>query len=166
MARISDLEHTFDHIGDVVANTIEIMENLQEDFDPEVCIIGAYWHDVGREELTKGHEERGAELLFAAMHDLGYDSAFIDKCVEAIRYHASASSPNTIEGWLVRDADKLGMLGIKRWETCLNNNFKLTSIVETLPELRDDVLHFEYSKKMYDREICKLVKLLFEYINK
>ena len=48
MSSIKDNEHNINHMIDVVNYTKELLELISEDVDKEVCIISAYWHDVGR----------------------------------------------------------------------------------------------------------------------
>lgn len=47
MKQVPDPKHSFSHMEAVVKYTKEILETVEE-ADKEVCIISAYWHDVGR----------------------------------------------------------------------------------------------------------------------
>ena len=71
--------------------------------------------------------------------------------------------PQTIEGLLLKDADKLAWLGLGRWKECLNNGQRLDSIIELLPKLRNEILYFDKSKQIYDRDIINLNKLLYDH---
>ncbi len=74
--------------------------------------------------------------------------------------------PKTKEGLLVKDADKLAWLGKGRWTSCIKNKQKLDSLVELLPKLRQEILYFDESRKIYDRDIANLVRLLYSEIFK
>ena len=163
MSTIQDSCHNIHHMNDVVAYTKELLNELETKKNPEVCMIGAYWHDVGRIKLDVGHEELSAKMLRQHMLEMNYDDEFIEACCEAIRYHKWNMSPKTIEGLIIKDADKLAWLGVCRWIDCLNNNQNLDSIISLLPKLRDEILYFNESKKIYDRDIIKLIKLLYNY---
>jgi len=60
--------------------------------------------------------------------------------------------PDTLEGEIIRDADKLDFLSPKRWRCCLGarDPSHLGVIVDVLPKLRDEVLHLSSSRKIYD----------------
>lgn len=53
MKQVDDPKHSLSHVLQVVDYTKEILEKV--DADKEVCVIAAYWHDVGRIEQEKGH---------------------------------------------------------------------------------------------------------------
>lgn len=47
MKQVTDPKHSLSHVESVVNYTKEILEKVEQ-ADKEVCIIAAYWHDVGR----------------------------------------------------------------------------------------------------------------------
>ena len=161
MQGINDYEHNINHVNDVVYYTKELIKNFDLDVDEEVCIISAYWHDVGRIKVNEGHEKVSAQMLKETMEQYNYDSSLIDKCYKAIENHKWNMTPETTEGLILKDADKLAWIGKGRWESCINNNQELDSIIELLPKLRNEILYFDESKKIYDRDIIKLIKLLY-----
>ena len=164
MKSIRDFEHGISHMNDVVQYTKELLYNVNEKIDIDVCIISAYWHDVGRIKTNQGHEKLSAEMLKEEMNKLGYDKELIYKCYMAIENHKWNMHPKTIEGLIVKDADKLAWLGLGRWNDCLNNHQQLNSIMKLLPKLKNEILYFEESKKIYDRDIIELIKLLYNKI--
>ena len=166
MIDIKDNEHNINHMKDVVNYTKELLELINENIDREACIISAYWHDVGRIKLTSGHEKLSAEMLKNELEKRGYDKNFINKCYRAIENHKWNMTPETIEGLVVKDADKLAWLGIERWNSCLNSGQDLDSLIELLPKLKDNILYFKESKKIYDRDIVNLVNILYKRIYK
>lgn len=170
MLWVRDPEHNVFHMQDVVEYTKQIVESMILErlvFDAEACIVGAYWHDVGRTKIGEGHEKLSAEMLKQQMKELGYNDGFIQKCYDAIEFHKWNMEPRTIEGLILKDADKIAFIGNGRWQECLQAGYKLDSIIELLPRLRNEILHFEISKKIYDREIVRLVKQIYNFkINK
>ena len=161
MQSIHDYEHNINHINDVVYYTKKLIERLNIEIDVDVCIISAYWHDVGRIKVNNGHEKISAQMLKETMEQYNYESSLIDKCYKAIENHKWSMTPETIEGLIVKDADKLAWVGIGRWESCISNNQKLDAIVELLPKLRNEILYFDESKKIYDSDIIELIKYLY-----
>lgn len=158
MANIHDKEHDLNHVQDVVEITKKLLTKIPA--NPEVCLIAAYWHDVGRSQVVENHEIKSAEMLKNYMEQNNYDNNLISFCYEAIKNHKWNMTPNTQEGWLVKDADKLAWIGQNRWKNCLKNNQRLDAILELLPKLKNEILYFEESKKIYDELIVKLVQLL------
>lgn len=162
MSNITDFEHDVNHMNDVVYYTKKLINNINRKIDIDVCIISAYWHDVGRIKINVGHEKLSAEMLREYMKKNNYDKLFIEKCYKAIENHKWNMTPETLEGLIVRDADKLAWLGTGRWNSCIDNNQKLDELISLLPRLRDELLYFEESKKIYDEECVNLIKLLYE----
>ena len=101
MKSISDYEHNINHMNDVVHYTKLLIERLNIEIDIDVCIISAYWHDVGRIKLKEGHEKLSAEMLKEVMEDYKYDDILIDKCYKAIENHKWNMKPETTEGLIV-----------------------------------------------------------------
>ena len=160
MSQINDYEHNIAHMYDVVTYTKELFSKISIDVNIDVCIICAYWHDVERIKINQGHEKLSAEMLKSEMKKLEYNNDFINMCYMAIINHKWNMHPKTIEGLIVKDADKLGWIGIKRWSECIKHNKKLDAIINLLPNLRNYILHFDESREIYDRDILKLIKLL------
>lgn len=94
------------------------------------------------------------------MTKLGYSSEFIDECYSAVTNHKRKYIPPTIEGVIVRDADKLAYIGKNRWKRCIEENPEaLDEIIEVyLPILRNKILRLNYSKELFDRDMNAYVK--------
>ena len=73
MYTIDDNEHNMNHVDDVVRYTKEILNKINLKVNNDVCIIGAYWHDVGRTKLDVGHEKLSAEMLKEQMTKMNYN---------------------------------------------------------------------------------------------
>lgn len=165
MMTIKDSEHNVMHVIDVVNYVKELLDNIDDNqINKDVCIISAYWHDIGRTVKVDGHEKISAEMLKEEMMKYHYDESLINECYKAIEKHKWNMQPTTKEGLLLKDADKLAWLGIGRWRECLKNHQNLDSIINLLPKLRNEILHYDYSKKIYDRDIVEIVKLIYEKI--
>ncbi len=163
MKQVLDPKHALSHMESVVEYTKEILSKM-EDADKEVCLISAYWHDVGRMIQEKGHAKISADMLQEEMRNLGYDEQFIQKCYLAIYKHSWKEEPETLEGLIIRDADKIDFVGIGRWKQCIQTNCRFRKILQLLPTVRKDILKLECSKEIFDREIGNLVVYLHDKI--
>lgn len=76
---------------------------------------------MGRKYGKAGHSLKSAEILKEELLKLNYDELFIEKCYKAIYKHNEKELPDTIEGIIIRDADKLDDLGIKDGRNVLKN---------------------------------------------
>ena len=103
-------------------------------------------------------------MLKEEMLKYDYDISFIDKCYKAIINHKWNMIPETNEGLVIKDADKLAFLGKRRWLECINHNYKLDSIIELLPKLKYEILYFSESKKLYDKLLIELVNILYKEV--
>lgn len=171
MQKTGDPLHNYQHMIDVVNYTKELLEvgngiEYNLGLDEEVCIISAYFHDVGRSVCGAGHEKVSCEMLTKEMTKLNYDKELISKCVDAIEFHKWSMNPKTNEGLVIKDADKIAWVGAKRWQECIEHNYPLKSIIELLPRLRNEILYFEFSRIIFDREMVKLVTLLHDEVFK
>ena len=87
----------------------------------------------------------------------GYDEEFADKCFKAIYKHGEKDLPETLEGILVRDADKLDILGIARWKECIEKNKRPPRVIVGI---RNELLQLDYSKELYDIKAEKWLKYI------
>lgn len=154
----NDPLHFIGHTIDVVNYVKELLEKIPA--DKEVCIISAYWHDVGRSVCDKGHEEESGRILKEEMTKLDYSNEMIEQCYLAVVNHRRKCNPPTIEGKIIRDADKIAYIGKNRWKRCIKEDPSvIDEIVEVyLPILKDEILKLEYSKELFDRDVNSYVK--------
>lgn len=148
-----DLLHFIGHTHDVIDYIKELLENYEA--NKEVCIIAAYWHDVGRVVVDEGHEEKSGEMLKKEMQKLGYEDEMIEQCYLAVVNHKRSSNPPTIEAKIVRDADKIAYIGKRRWRNCIEQDYTaLDEIIEKyLYVLKEKILKLDYSKELFDRDM-------------
>lgn len=165
MKQVTDQKHALSHVEAVVNYTKEILTQVNE-ADKEVCIISAYWHDIGRIEGAKGHAQISADRIQEEMRRLSYPEEMIEKCYLAIYKHSWKEEPETLEGIIIRDADKIDFVGIGRWKECIETNCKFDKIPKMLPTMRKEILKLDCSKEIFDREIGKLVGYLHDQVFK
>ena len=158
--------HFIGHTIDVVNYVKELLKEIPA--NKEICIIAAYWHDVGRSITDDGHEEESGRMLREEMIKLGYSNKMIEQCYLAVVNHKRDCIPPTIEGRIVRDADKIAYIGKNRWERCMKEDPEaLDEIIEVyLPILREELLILEYSKALFDRDMKLYAKDYIEAIKK
>lgn len=94
------------------------------------------------------------------MEKMQYPKDMVEKCYLAIVNHSWKKIPETLEGVIVRDADKIDFVGIERWKNCMEKNCPFQKILELLPTVRNQILQLQVSKEIFDREIGKLVGFL------
>lgn len=112
-----DPAHDLAHHLEVMRNGLKIAHNLEEteklDFD--VLRIAAMWHDVPMENGAVKDATATAEFIKEKMQELGFHQDSIDKVYSAISLHSFDSSPDTIEGKVLYDADKLELINPQRF---------------------------------------------------
>ncbi len=162
----NDPLHFIGHTIDVVNYVKELLEKIPA--NKEICIISAYWHDVGRSVTNEGHEEESGRMLKEEMAKLNYSEDMIEQCYSAVVNHKRKSIPPTIEGKIVRDADKIAYIGKNRWKRCVEENPEaLDEIIEKyLPILREEILRLEYSKELFDRDMNMYAKNYMEVLKR
>jgi HD superfamily phosphodiesterase len=145
--------HYIGHTYDVLDYASELLKKYPE-ADKEICIIAAYWHDVGRIVVDKGHPLESGKMIKEEMEKLNYNDKMINDCYEAIINHGSKAVPKTLEGKIVRDADILSYIGKRRWNQCIKEDYTmLNEIIERLPRVKTELLQLEYSKELFDRDM-------------
>jgi len=79
-----------------------------------------------------------------------------NKAYEAIRLHRVRDNPTTIEGKVIRDADKLDLISIERWQKCIKAK-QYEHLVPIVPLLKKfpGAFSFDYTKKLYAERFPK-----------
>lgn len=151
------------HVNDVINKIQKLLTLVETDVDVSVCIIAAYWHDVGRIVVDDSHEVMSSEMLRATMISIGkYSEDFINKCTDAVRCHGRYTNlPESIEGIILRDSDKLAYIGINRWSFALDSLVDMNKTFVVLDNARNKMLLLEESKILWDIEVRKLIEYLY-----
>ncbi|HCM51753.1 TPA: hypothetical protein DIS56_01315 [Candidatus Saccharibacteria bacterium] len=161
----TDVIHDLSHSERVIDNAKDIAGHLDyKDLDfLELCI---YWHDAARAQgVDKGHEEAGAILAHDDLLNRGADEELAKRVYEAIRFHKSSDKPNTIEGKIIRDADKLEIYSPVRWQKCLQagwNDYYLKELQLTIGNMPKypGVFTYEYTKQLYKKRLKEFQNFL------
>ena len=109
--------HDYDHTLRVMKNAEMLLEAMPE-ADREIVLFAALLHDCARpeEHASRGavcHAKRGAEIAFELLKKADLPPDFCKAVSEAVRTHRYRDGivPQTPEGKIVFDADKLDSLG-------------------------------------------------------
>lgn len=149
-----DPAHNIEHVESVTKTALQICKKINY---TDILIIktACYWHDVSR-LFSPLHEELSAQIAKYNLLGYGCDKKTVDIVYQAIRFHKWNMKPKTLEGHILRDADKLDFISIKRWEMCIKQNHTehLTPIIKLLPKLKQ-ILKLDASKEIYDSKIRK-----------
>jgi HD superfamily phosphodiesterase len=146
-----DVIHNWDHSVRVAANASMIADNIGYE-DKDFLTLCALWHDAARTRgVVEGHEEAGALLAKKDLLDHGFDKESAERAYTAIRFHKSSSVPTTIEGKIIRDADKLDIFEVKRWQNCAEAGW----IKEYADDLRKTVAAHGKYPDAYTYDITK-----------
>jgi uncharacterized protein len=106
--------HTFDHTMRVYTLSMRIGDGLPVNI--RVLQAAALLHDVGRpreSESGVSHSILSGEMSKPLLQELGYTESEIEQILDAIRTHrfSEGLEPNSIEGKILSDADKLDAMG-------------------------------------------------------
>jgi len=106
--------HTLDHTMRVYSLSMQLSEGLQVNM--RVLEAAALLHDVGRPkeaESSISHSILSGDMSRECLRDIGYSIVEIEQIVDAIRTHRYSENiePNSIEGQILSDADKIDALG-------------------------------------------------------
>jgi uncharacterized protein len=106
--------HTLDHTIRVYSLSMQLSEGLQVNM--RVLEAAALLHDVGRQreaESNISHSILSGIMSQECLRDLEYTKEEMEEVVDAIRTHRYSENiePNSIEGQILSDADKIDALG-------------------------------------------------------
>ena len=154
IARIEDHAHSHSHMENVIKHAMEIAK-AYPDVDLRVIESAAIWHDTGRLHGQENHEELSALMAHNEALKHGLPKNIARQIYDAIVYHKWSSCPKCIEGHIVRDADKLDFLDVKRWEKrIINKKYdELEYVADVLIKLRKKHLRLPISKKIFDKNL-------------
>lgn len=158
LGKIDDPAHDVDHAAEVVDNGMRIAIAQAYD-DVEFIELCCWWHDVARGHSN--HEELGAQKLRDDLLQRGAEPETAHKAYEAIRFHRWAMQPRTVEGKILKDADKLTFISKSRWGKCIavGRLEHMTPILPLLPKLEGS-LYFAFSQALYGERISGFLTYL------
>jgi len=134
-----------------------------EGADPEVLLVAAYLHDIGRcyQDESNGavcHAEKGSEMARPIIKSLSLTDAQKENIMHCIKAHRfrGRQAPQTIEAKVLFDADKIdaiGAVGIARaflfaGEVGARLHNPDVAVENTLPYSKDDTGFREYRLKL------------------
>lgn len=122
LSHMRDSAHDSQHIYRVLRAALEIAKGHPE-ADRDILIAACLLHDIGRGEQLKdpsvSHAQAGADMAEACLLEMGWSPARARRVADAVRTHRyrGGARPQTIEGKILYDADKLdvaGAIGVAR----------------------------------------------------
>ena len=125
--RTNDTSHNIYHSLRVYKNSCYISKIYYNSFTI-LTKLAAWWHDTGRIYGNNKHEINSVILLRNQLKNYDINSNYLTHLEKAIRNHKFSMIPLTLEGNIVRDADKLDFLSEDRWQDCINNYNNLSEI--------------------------------------
>lgn len=148
----TDPSHGFSHAQRVVANAALISTAVGYP-DADLIAVCAWWHDVGR-LVDPDHEELSGILAYFDLRGRGVAEPVCETVHHAVRLHRWDMRPNSIEGKILRDADKLDFLSWERWEEGMRAGQwqSVRTKQQLLPRLRG-LLELEAARAIYDQRI-------------
>ena len=113
---MGDSAHDAEHVCRVLNNALIIAREMQ-DVDYDVLITACLLHDIARPEQIKDpslcHAAVGSEKAYCFLMSNGFSSDFAARVRDCIRTHRFRKNdqPNSLEGKILFDADKLDVVG-------------------------------------------------------
>ncbi len=146
----------FTHVTSVVDFALRITKAFPE-VDPDLITVAVWWHDVGR-FYHEDHERISAEMAYNSLRILNVEIDLCQQAFDAIVFHKWSMHPQTLEGEIIRDADKLDFFSPSRWKFWVADNELnvLEDLTDLLPTFRNDCLHLEISKTLFDQVLINL----------
>ncbi|NMC35709.1 hypothetical protein GYA49_01550 [Candidatus Beckwithbacteria bacterium] len=156
-----DIVHDVIHHFQVCQNCLFIIEAEKLSVELPVVIISAWWHDIDRDLETK-------IAIIKSLEKNHFSNSFIKKCLKVIKSHSFGKKQISLEAKVLFDADKLeyvNPLRTRRLIQAINDGvenidkgiFYKKGWFEKTPQVKD-MLHFSYSKSLFDKLFEKTKK--------
>lgn len=166
--------YRYRHLETVLEIVRKLKQKVEtgEDIDEKVLEIAALYHDIGRKndiedgemdpfEGHEGHDERGARIVSNYVSEFVTEEQ-LEKIENIIRNHHS--QPETVEGKIVQDADKVSNFGVNNlWRQFHYAAEHERSFDESIEYFWDSAvdryrkqmekLNFDYTKKMAENRL-------------
>lgn len=158
VSQVKDPAHGLRHMQNVFRNAMEIQKEMEKDrldVNASVADVAAIWHDTGRFEDPAEHESLSALWAHNEALKMGFSLETATKIFDAIYHHKWSDQPKTLEGNIVRDADKLDFLDAERWRKRLEGKKydELGYVTGIFLNLREKGLELEASKRIFDKRL-------------
>lgn len=152
--------HNDFHVESMLNHVSKITKSIP-DVNLDVLEIACWWHDVGRSVNNENHEKISANMAKKELEKIGYDTKFSQKVYDAIVNHAMNANPKTIEGKILKDADKLDYMPLWRWKAAIDNKEieGIEASIKNLPKIRTR-LFFDASKEIFDNLYTELMDFI------
>lgn len=158
LSKTDDRAHDINHARRVSENAVSIGKRLDHK-NIELLELCGWWHDVGRTIRDAGHEKISAEMLYKDLIKRQKDIKLSKSAYDAIVFHRWDMNPQTLEGKIIRDADKLDFISIERWQACIEHGqFKHLRDMKTLLDQLPDLLKLDVSVEIYLKKIIMFKK--------
>lgn len=161
-----DVSHDLKHHQRVWENCQRIVEVEHLVVNLSVLQIAAFWHDVvvGEEKWPSIlMVQETVAVLQTEMSQHGFSAGEIAVATGAILTHEFRSSPTSVEGLVLQDADKLDVLSEERWEETLQaykigkmSQEKFVSYMTTFLKwvpILSATFHYAFSRQQVNRRI-------------
>ena len=157
-----DVIHDLSHTERVVQKAKEIAKALDYN-DQDFLELCGYWHDVAKTLGKEPHEEASAVMARDDLLERAVSQDVADSTYEAIRFHKSTANPITIEGKIIRDADKLEIFSVIRWQKAQQAgwpDYCIEDLKKTIANMTKypDVFTFDYTKELYEKKLPEFKK--------
>lgn len=152
-----DVLHDLDHHTETVANCIYISkrEGILGFIDINALQIAVHWHDIYRDDVKRNDEE-----LTITMKQVGLPQTYINKVLKIKNSHSFGCAPDTLEGQILFDGDKIEYVSKKRVQKALysylcreisEESFQENKLqfMKRIPVVRSQ-LHFDTAVEMFD----------------
>lgn len=176
--------YRYSHLITVHKIVENLLQELEVDVDEKVVEIAALYHDIGRSEDIEngemdpfegheGHDQRGSEKVAEFISDYVTNDQ-LEKIQKIISNHHS--EPETVEGKIIQDADKLSNFGVnnlwRQFHYACEHSVELREGIDyfwdtAVGEYREQIeaMNFDHTQKVAEKRLEKH-KETFERIEK
>ena len=161
-----DWAHDVTHHYRTVQLARKIARNSLAEVDNDLLEVVCWWHDVILPNSPDHHSEAAEYTAhYLAKH---FEGAPKKKVVDAITNHEFGNKPNSTEGQILQDADKLEVLSSERLRIAVESieagYYDREKAIRDMELIKDKWLdkmpgryHFDYSRKLHQRRLKKVL---------
>lgn len=160
-ARVQMLAHELIHDESLVEINLDVID------------IVCWWHDV---ELVDQEVVEGERVVNVTARYISQKCNKDSEVVfDAINFHEFGQSPQSQEGKVLQDADKLEILSLVRWmraqDALATGEIDKKYVLQVAQDVKDNWLpkmlsryHFDFSKKWHEEHEWKILKIIDEIL--